>query len=133
MLRKNTEGIPDMDRRITRGAIFLLSAALVSGGCASGKKGGNAVFVAYDPGEVRGCAFLGRVTQTATESEPAGTGMLRQRTAEMGGTTLLVRPGGIGEAWDCAGRFHAYAPDTRLSPTRPVTGRYPTPPATPRY
>jgi hypothetical protein len=66
-------------------------------------------------------------------SEPAGTGMLRQRTAEMGGNVLLVRPGGLGEAWDCAGRFHAYAPATQPSPTRPVTGRYPTPPATPRY
>ena len=123
-----------MHENVKRGAILLLSAlALVSGDCASGKKGGRAVVVANDPGEVRGCAFLGRVTQTATENEPAGTGMLRQRTAEMGGNVLLIRSGGIGEAWDCAGRVHTYAPDTRRSPTRPVTGRYPTPPATPRY
>src|ERR1700693_6347336 len=123
-----------MNRGIRSGVIFLLAAwALSSGRCASGKKGGTGGVVVYDPGAVRGCAFLGRVTQTATESEPAGQGMLRQRTAEAGGNTLLVRGGGIGEAWNCAGRFQAFAPATQPSPTRPVTGRYPTPPATPRY
>src|SRR6202162_3855849 len=123
-----------MNKRIRSSIIFLLAASpLAPGGCASGKKGGAAVVVVYNQGDVRECAFLGRVTQTATESEPAGTGMLRQRTAEMGGNTLLVRGGGIGEAWNCAGRFQAFAPATQPSPTRPVTGRYPTPPATPRY
>jgi hypothetical protein len=116
------------------GAIFLMAAAALGpGGCASGKKGGTAVVVVNDPAAVRGCAFVGRVTQTATENEPAGLGMLRQRTAEAGGNTLLVLPGGMGEAWDCAGRLQAFAPEARLSPTRPVTGRYPTPPATPRF
>src|SRR6185295_7129206 len=101
--------------------------------CASGKKGGKAVIVVYDQSAVRGCAFMGRVTQTATESEPAGEGMLRQRTAEAGGNTLLIRPGGIGEAWNCPGHFHAYAPNPRPVATRPVTGMYPTPPTTQRY
>ena len=123
-----------MRKTFTRGAaMVLLATALVSGGCASGNKDAKTVVVVNDEGDVRGCAFLGRVTQTATESEPAGTGILRQRTAELGGNILLIRPGGIGEAWDCAGRLHAFAPDTAPTKTRPVTGSYPTPPATPRY
>jgi hypothetical protein len=123
-----------MNRRIRSGVILLIAAFVFAPeGCASGKKGGAAVIVVYNQGDVRGCAFLGRVTQTATESEPAGEGMLRQRTAEAGGNTLLIRPGGVGEAWNCAGRFQAFAPDTQPTPTRPVTGKYPTPPATPRY
>ena len=113
--------------------LLLVAAALGPGACASGKKGGKAVIVVYDQSAVRGCAFVGRVTQTATESEGAGEGMLRQRTAEAGGNTLLIRPGGIGEAWDCPGAFHAYAPNPRPTTTRGVTGWYPTPPATPRY
>src|SRR4029077_13846813 len=122
-----------MNRGIKSGVIFLLAAsALAPGGCASGKKG-TAVVVVHNQGDVRGCAFLGRVTQTATENQPAGEGMLRQRTAEAGGNTLLIRPGGIGEAWNCAGRFQAFAPDAHPTPPRPVTGKYPTPPATPRY
>ena len=73
-----------MKKAIQGGAIFLLSAAALAwGGCAS-KKGGTAVLVVTDPEVVRGCAFLGRVNQTATESEPAGVGVLRQRTAETG-------------------------------------------------
>ena len=123
-----------MNKRIRSSIIFLLAASpLAPGGCASGKKGGAAVVVVHDPGYVRECAFLGRVTQAATESEPAGEGMLRQRTAEAGGNTLLIRPGGIGEAWNCAGRFQAFAPDAQPTRPRPVTGSYPTPPATPRY
>jgi hypothetical protein len=123
-----------MKKGIGSGGILLIAAAaLCPGGCASGKKNGTAVIVVYDPGAVRGCAFVGRVTQTATENEPAGVGMLRQRTAEAGGNTLLMLPGGIGEAWDCADRLRAFAPDAKVSPTRPVTGKYPTPPATPRY
>jgi hypothetical protein len=113
--------------------ILLTAAAVLSPGCASGKKDGTAVIVVYDPGAVRGCAFVGRVTQTVTENEPAGIGMLRQRTAEAGGNTLLMLPGGIGEAWDCADRLRAFAPDAKVTASRPVTGSYPTPPATPRY
>lgn len=121
-----------MKKRIP-GLIFLLfSGALAWGGCAS-KKGATAVLVVHDPELVRGCAFLARLTQTATESEPAGEGMLRQRTAELGGNTLLLRPGGIGEAWSCSGSFRVYAPSTLPSPTRPVIGPIPTAPATPRY
>src|ERR1700693_5134662 len=100
-----------MNKRIRSSIIFLLAASpLAPGGCASGKKGGAAVVVVYNQGDVRECAFLGRVTQTATESEPAGEGMLRQRTAEAGGDTLLLLPGGIGAALDCGGPLPAVAP-----------------------
>jgi hypothetical protein len=118
---------------IGTGVILLTAAAALSPGCASGKKDGTAVIVVYDPGAVRGCAFVGRVTQTMTENEPAGIGMLRQRTAEAGGNTLLMLSGGIGEEWDCADRLRAFAPDAKVTASRPVTGSYPTPPATPRY
>jgi hypothetical protein len=115
------------------GAIFLLlAAALAWGGCAS-KKGATAVLAFRDPELVRGCAFLARLTQTATESEPAGEGMLRQRTAELGGNTLLLRAAGIGEAWNCSDRFRVYGPATHPSPTRAIPGLIPTAPATPRY
>lgn len=120
-----------------RGRLLLLSLlvlplGLALGRCAS-KSGGAAVLVVFDPGEVRGCSFLGRVSQTDTESEPAGQGLLRQRVADMGGNTLLVKPGGTGEAWSCTDRLRAYAPATQPTPTRPVTGLLPTAPATPRY
>jgi len=118
-----------MRHRIPFVALVLI---LSLGNCAS-KKGGKAVLVVRDPDAVRGCSFLGRVTQTATESAPAGEGMLRQRTAEMGGNTLLIRGGGIGEAWDCGERLRAYAPPTQPTPNRPLVGVYPTAPATPRY
>jgi len=128
-----TEQTHEMNRRIRSGVIFLLFlVALACEGCAS-KKGATAVLVVHDPELVRGCAFLARLTQTATESGPAGEGMLRQRTAELGGNTLLLRPGGIGEAWNCSGSFRVYAPATQPSPTRPVIGPIPTSPATPRY
>ena len=113
--------------------LLIAAAALYPGGCASGKKSGTAVIVVNEPGAVRGCAFVGRVTQTVTENEPAGVGMLRQRTAEAGGNTLLMLPGGVGEAWNCADRLRVFAPDAKVTSSRPVTGSYPTPPATPRY
>ena len=120
-------------RGIRARAMFLLSAAALAwGGCAS-KKGGAAVLVVSDPEVVRGCAFLGRVNQTTTEGEPAGVGVLQQRTAEIGGNTLLLRAGGTGEAWNCSGSFHAYAPPVEPSPTRSIPGLIPTAPATPRY
>ena len=122
-----------MKKWIGAGVILLTAAAALSPGCASGKKDGTAVIVVYDPGAVRGCAFVGRVTQTVTENEPAGVGMLRQRTAEAGGNTLLMLPGGVGEAWNCADRLQVFAPDAKVTASRPVTGSYPTPPATPRY
>jgi hypothetical protein len=122
-----------MKRWIGTGVILLTAAAALSPGCASGKKGGAAVIVVYDPGAVRGCAFVGRVTQMVTENEPAGVGMLRQRTAEAGGNTLLMLPGGVGEAWNCADRLQVFAPDAKVTASRPVTGSYPTPPATARY
>jgi hypothetical protein len=109
----------------------LLVLGAACGDCAS--KGGKAVTVVYDPGYVRGCSFLGRITQTTTEDAPLGEGLLRQRTADMGGDTLLIRGGGAGEAWDCAGKVSAYAPPAAPTKSRPVTGAYPTPPATPRY
>ena len=110
----------------------LFALALAMAGCAS-KKGAAAVLIVHDPEMVRGCAFLARLTQTATESEPAGEGMLRQRTAELGGNTLLLRTGGIGEAWNCSDRFRVYGPATQPSPTRAIPGLIPTAPATPRY
>jgi hypothetical protein len=113
-------------------AVCLFAVALVWGGCAS-KKGGTAVLVVSDPEAVRGCAFLGRVNQTATESEATGIGVLRQRTAEMGGNTLLLRAAGTGEAWNCSGAFSAYSPPTEPSPTRSIPGLIPTAAATPRY
>lgn len=121
-----------MNRGIRSGFILLLAAAAITwGGCASKK--GVAVVLVTDPDAVRGCAFLGRVSQTATEREPTGEGMLRQRTAELGGNTLLMKAGGIGEAWNCSGTFRVYAPSTQRSPTRIVVGLAPTAPATPRY
>ena len=111
--------------------LLFFGTALACGGCASKK--GAAVLVVTDPESLRGCAFLGRVNQTATESVPAGEGMLRQQTAEMGGNTLLLRAGGIGEAWNCSDRFSAYAPPASPSPTRPIPGLIPTAPATSRY
>lgn len=122
-----------MNRGIRSGIFFLLAAAaLIWGGCAS-KKNAVAVVVVTDPEAVRGCAFLGRVTQTATEREPTGEGMLRRRTSELGGNMLLLRAGGIGEAWNCSGTFRVYAPPAQRSPTRIVVGLAPTAPATPRY
>lgn len=123
-----------MKKWIGAGVILLIAAAALSpGGCASGKNKGTAVIVVSDPAAVRGCAFVGRVTQTVTENEPAGVGMLRQRTAEAGGNTLLMLPAGVGEAWNCADRLRVWAPDAKVTASRPVTGSYPTPPATPRY
>jgi hypothetical protein len=123
-----------MNKGIGSGVLLLIAAAaLCPGGCASRKKGGTAVIVVSEPGAVRGCAFVGRVTQTVTENEPVGVGMLRQRTAEAGGNTLLMLPGGVGEAWNCADRLRVFAPDAKVTASRPVTGSYPTPPATPRY
>ena len=123
-----------MNKRIGSGVLLVIAAAALSpGGCASRKKGGTAVIVVHEQGAVRGCAFVGRVTQTMTENEPVGEGMLRQRTAEAGGNTLLMLPGGVGEAWNCPGSLRVFAPEAKVTASRPVTGRYPTPPATPRY
>ncbi len=91
------------------------------------------MLVVTDPEAVRSCAFLARVNQTATESESAGLGMLRQRTAELGGNTLLLRAGGTGEAWSCSGALSAFAPPVEPSPTRSIPGYIPTAPATPQY
>ena len=112
--------------------LLFFGAVLAWGACAS-KNGAAAVLVVTDAEAVRGCAFLARVTQTATESEPMGEGVLRERTAELGGNTLLLRAGGTGEAWNCSDRLSAYAPPANPSPTRPIPGLIPTAPATPRY
>ncbi len=111
---------------------LLFALALALAGCAS-KRGATAVLVVHDPELVRGCAFLARLTQTATENEPTGEGMLRQHTADLGGNTLLIRAGGTGEAWNCSDRFRVYAPAAQPSPTRAIPGLIPTAPATPRY
>jgi hypothetical protein len=55
---------------IRRPILLLFAGVLAWGGCAS-KKGVAAVLGVRDREFVRGCAFLGRLTQTATESEPA--------------------------------------------------------------
>jgi hypothetical protein len=125
-----------MDKNVGIGIIVLLAgSALAEGACASRNKGGGkAVVVVTDFSAVRGCAFMARVTQTSLEiTGDAPEATMRLRTAEAGGNTLLIRPGGIGEAWNCADRLQVFAPDAKVTASRPVTGSYPTPPATPRY
>jgi len=110
-----------MNKNVAIGIIVLLTgSALVEGGCASGRKdGGKAVVVVTDFNAVRGCAFMARVTQTAIEeSADVPEGTMRLRTAEAGGNTLLIRPGGIGEAWDCHQTRHAYAENPNPTATK---------------
>lgn len=110
-----------MNKNVGIGIIVLLAGtALAEGACASGKNGGGkAVVVVTDFSAVRGCAFLARVTQTSIENTgDAPEGTMRLRTAEAGGNTLLIRPGGIGEAWDCPERFHAYGENPNSTPRK---------------
>lgn len=110
-------------------ALALCAAGL--GYCASGKKG-QAVMVATHPGAVRGCSFIGRVTGSSGEEGSMSTGSLSLRVAEMGGNVLLLLPAGSGEAWLCEQKTLAFGDAASPTPTRPVGGRAPTAPATPR-
>jgi hypothetical protein len=132
MGRETTELIKNVGIGII---VLLTGSALVEGACASGKKdGGKAVVVVTDFSAVRGCAFLARVTQTSIENTgDAPEGTMRLRTAEAGGNTLLIRPGGIGEAWDCPQTLHAYAENPNPTPTKLDDRRFPTPLTTPRF
>jgi len=91
--------------------------------------------VATNPGSVRGCSFLGRVTGSGTEEgqmSSMSTGSLSLRVGEMGGNVLLLLPGGSGEAWYCDQKWVAFGEAANPTPARPVTGMAPTAPATPR-
>ena len=103
--------------------------------CASGKDKGIVVTVVRSPDAVRGCDFLGRLSQVSTEQGAQSEGMLRQRVAELGGDTLLLQNAGAAEAWKCGGgsaRAFVDSPgDRRRTPT--ALNRPPTPWTTPRY
>ena len=125
--------------------LALLLCAAGVGYCASGKKGTTttAVYVAHHPQEVRGCSFLGRLTGPSGD-EPSGSSgegsmaghmselSMQERVAEMGGNVLLLLPAGTGEAWYCEQTVHVYAPPANPTPRRPILGKVPTAPATPR-
>ncbi len=117
-----------MDRGLRQWALFLLVALALS--CASGKKAGKAVVIATNRGALRECAFLAKLSQESTDNNSVGEGTLRQRTAELGGNTLLILPGGIGEAWDCPASYVWRG--GREEPTRIPPMIFPTPPTTPR-
>ena len=111
--------------------VALLLCAAGVGYCASGKKG-QAVMVTSNPGSVRGCSFLGRVTGASSEEGSMTQGSLSLRAGEMGGNVLLLLPGGSGESWYCDQKTIAFGDSANPTPVKPVTGLAPTPAATPR-
>jgi hypothetical protein len=130
---------------------LLLAGAAGVGYCGSGTKGisasasagdarvsaateppASALQVTTHPGDVRGCSFLGRVTGPSAEDGSLNAGVLRQRVVEMGGNVLLLLPVGQAEAWYCDQRARADAKVANPTPIKPLTGRFPTPAATPR-
>lgn len=130
---------------------LLLAGAAGVGYCGSGSKGvsvsGSAqgvrasgaadpsaqvVQVTTHPGDVRGCSFLGRVTGPSAEDGSMTTGLLRERVADAGGNVLLLLPAGTGEAWSCGQQARADGKVANPTPVNPITGRFPTPAATPR-
>ena len=117
-----------MEREWRRCALFLLLALALA--CASGKKAGKAIVIATDRGALRECAFLAKLNQNSTDNNSAGEGTLRERTAELGGNTLLILPGGVGEAWDCPPSYTWRGGPQE--PTRIPPMMFPTPPLTPR-
>jgi hypothetical protein len=94
--------------------------------------GTQVVQVTTHPGDVRGCSFLGRVTGPSAEDGTMTAGLLRERVAEAGGNVLLLLPAGSGEAWSCGQKARADANVANPTPVNPITGRFPTPVATPR-
>ena len=111
--------------------LAIVACAAGLGYCASRNKG-QAVMVATNPGMVRGCSFVGRVTGSGSVEGPVSAGSLSVRVAEMGGNVLLVLPAGSGEAWFCEQKILAQGEAANPTPVRPVVGRAPIPAATPR-
>ena len=111
--------------------LAIVACAAGMGYCASKNKG-HAVMVTTNPGSVRGCSFLGRVTGTGGEDGPVNTGGMSLRAGDMGANVLLVLPAGAGEAWYCDQKTIGIGTAANPTPVKPVVGLAPTPAATPR-